>query len=189
MSHESPPTRRWTRIEYERMVEREIFRPDDRIELVDGHLFVKEPPHPSHATTVQLVAEALRGAFGAGWTVRTGLPLGLDDVSEPEPDVAVVRGSPRDYAADHPSQPVLVVEVSHSRLRFDRTRKRQLYARNGVPEYWIVDVNGRVLQVFREPGGAGRSATYRSVAILGPDAFATPLAASSTASHVSDLLP
>src|SRR2546428_2246808 len=94
--------RRWTRREYERMIDRGIFRPDDRLELIDGQMVVKEPQDSDHFTAILLVADTLRAAFGPGWLVRPRGPVALDDRSEPEPDVSVVQGSPRDYREGHP---------------------------------------------------------------------------------------
>src|SRR5918995_6305447 len=125
-------TRRWTRREYDRLVELGVFRPDERLELLDGVLMVREPQHAPHALVIRACEEALRVAFSAGWDVRVQLPIALDPHSEPEPDVAVVPGSFRDYPHEHPSRPVLLVEVSDTTLALDR-RKTGLYARAGVP--------------------------------------------------------
>lgn len=170
------------------MIDRGIFGPDDRLELIDGLLIVKEPQDSDHFTGIMLVAEALQKAFGPGWFVRPQGPVALDDRSEPEPDVSVVRGSPRDYRLEHPARPVLVVEVSKSRLRFDRLRKASLYARNGGEEFWIVNIVERVVEVHRDPA-PGRRARYHSVQRLGPDDHVTPLAAPAARILVADLLP
>src|SRR6185295_17651235 len=90
-------------------------------------------------------------AFGAGWVIRTQGPIGLDDDSEPEPDVAVVRGSLDDYRAAHPCRPALTVEVAESSLDVDRARKGNVYARAGLADYWIVNLIDRVLEVYRGP--------------------------------------
>ena len=79
------------------------------------------------------------------------LPVALDDESEPEPDACVVRGDPRDYRDAHPTHPVLIVEVSESRLGFDRAFKGSLYARAGIADYWVVNIRERQLEVYREP--------------------------------------
>ena len=185
-------TRRWTRREYERLVEAEILGPDDRIELLEGLLVVQEPQHSPHATATRLAQEALRAAFGPGWDVRAGLPLALGASSEPEPDVSVVRGSPRDFRDAHPTGAVLVVEVAQTSLRLDRTRKAHVYAKAGVPDYWIVNLLTGVLEVYREPVAidpARRRWEYRMVRSLGPDEFVTPLAAPHASIAVADLLP
>ncbi|WP_295440623.1 Uma2 family endonuclease [uncultured Thiodictyon sp.] len=79
----------------------------------------------------------------------------MDNRSEPEPDLCVVPGVPRDYANSHPTQALLVIEVSDSTLEYDRTAKAAAYARNGIPEYWILNVRGRVLEVLTRPGPHG----------------------------------
>src|SRR5207247_1680216 len=142
-------TRRWTRKEDDRLVELGVLHEDEPIELVDGQMVVREPKHTPHVTATAFVVEALRGAFGAGWWVRALEPVALDDDSEPEPNVTVVRGAPRDYLAEHPSRPALVVEVAQSSLAFDRRRKGGLYARAGIEDYWIVDLVGRALEFDR----------------------------------------
>jgi Uma2 family endonuclease len=103
------------RFQYSRLIDEGVLDEDDPIELLDGHLLVKEPQHSPHRTAVLLTAKALERVFGDGWFVQTQSPIILDDRSEPEPDVCVVRGAPRDYARAHPMHPALVVEIG-SRL-------------------------------------------------------------------------
>jgi Uma2 family endonuclease len=185
-------TRRWTRAEYDRLIEVGIFAPGDPVELLGGELIVSEPQGSRHYTTVCLVEETLRAAFGSGWVIRPQGPVALDDESEPEPDVAVVRGTVRDYSGEHPARPGLVVEVAESSLRFDREHKGNLYARARLDDYWIVNLVERVLEIYREPI-ADPSATYgwryTSRVVLGPEASATPLAAPATSIAVRALLP
>src|SRR5215470_11331227 len=100
-------TRRFSRAEYERLIELGVFQPGEPIELIGGELMVAEPQGATHYTAIRKTARALEMAFGPGWDVRTQGPIGLDEDSEPEPDVAVVAGSPDDYARAHPSHPVL----------------------------------------------------------------------------------
>src|SRR4051812_38316182 len=117
MIREAPVrTKRWTRVQYERAIDRGIFRDDERLELLDGVLVVKEPQGEPHAAAVDLVALALRRAFGAGWLGRQRVPFAWGPPSRPEPDVYGVRGPPRDYARVAPRQPALIVEVSQTRL-------------------------------------------------------------------------
>src|SRR3989442_10423608 len=185
-------TRRWKRVEYDRLIECGFFRPGDPIELVGGQLIVAEPQGSRHSATIRAVDEALRVAFGAGWDVRTQLPVALDEESEPEPDVAVVPGSFGDYAGGHPSRPVLVVEVSESSLAFDRAHKGSLYARAGLADYWIVNLIDRVLEVYREPGrdpNAPFGWRYQSTSAQAPEASVAPLASSYALVRVSNLLP
>ena len=184
-------TRRWRRAEYDRLVELGIFA-GERLELLDGLLAVRAPQGSSHAATVGQIGEALRSAFGAGWHARLQAPLALDDDSEPEPDVAVVAGEYRDYVTGHPATAALVVEVADSSLGLDRRLKVGLYARAGLPEYWIVNLVEGVLEVHREPRPQPETAhgwVYRSVEILRPPASVTPLGAPGSLIPVADLLP
>jgi len=183
---------RWTRAAYERAIEIGAFRPGDPIELLGGDLLVSEPQGSAHYTAVGLVEDALRAVFGSGWLVRSQGPIALDDDSEPEPDLAVTRGARRDYSREHPSRPVLVVEVAESSLVFDREHKGSLYARAGIADYWILDLVDRVLEVYRRP--IADPATrfgwrYASTEVLPPGSSATPLAAPAAHVAVSDLLP
>lgn len=182
-------TRRWTRAEYGRAVEAGIFREDEPLELLAGRLVVAEPKRRPHALATGLVADALRRAFGIGWYVQIQDPIALNPTSEPEPDVAVVRGAPRDYPREHPAHPVLVVEVAEWSLRLDRRLKSRLYARAGIPEYWILNLVSRVLEVHRAPRREGRRYTYGDIQVLGPEATVNPLAAPTARISVADLLP
>jgi Uma2 family endonuclease len=187
----SVKTRRWRRVEYERLIETGFFQPGDPVELVGGQLIVAEPQGSRHFAAVQAVEEALRGAIGRGWQVRGQGPLALDDESEPEPDVAVVPGTFRDYVAAHPSHPVLVVEVSESSLALDRDHKGSLYARAGLADYWIVNLVDQALEVCRDAGPDPTAAfgwRYRSVEVLRGEASVSPLARPGAAIRVSDLL-
>jgi Uma2 family endonuclease len=189
---ETMPTKRWTRIEYDRLIEKGVFGPKDRIELLGGLLVVREPQGGPHAMGVRMVEEALRGVFASGWDVRGQLPVALDDDSEPEPDVSVVPGSFRDYPRDHPARAVLIVEVAESSLRLDRGEKGSLYARAGVPEYWIVNLVDRVLEVYRDPAadlGAPYGWRYASVVTLRAGDAVRPLAALHSPVPVVDLVP
>ena len=185
-------TRRWTRKEYDRLIEIGFFDEDEPVELVGGQLIVAEPKGTGHSVALQLAAEALRRAFGAGWTVRVQDPIAPDDESEPEPDLAVVPGSPREYLATHPSRPALVLEVSDSSLAFDRRDKGSLYARAQILDYWIVNLVDRVLEVCRDPvlsADALYGWSYARVLRLGPEATISPLAAPAASISVTDLLP
>ena len=192
MARAEVKTRRWKRVEYERLIETGFFQPDDPVELVGGQLIVAEPQGSRHFAAIQAAEEALRAAFGPGWQVRGQGPLALDEESEPEPDVAVVPGSFRDYVGGHPSRPVLVVEVSESSLALDRDHKGSLYARAGIGDYWIVNLVDRVLEVYREPNpypAAPFGWRYGSAVVHGREASISPLALPSSHIRVVDLLP
>jgi Uma2 family endonuclease len=185
-------TRSWTRKEYDRLIELGVLHEDERIELIGGQMIVAEPKGTPHSTAVELTGEALRAAFGRGWVVRTQNPVALDDESEPEPDVVVVPGGHRDYLAEHPSRPALVVEVAESSLRFDRRYKGSVYARAGIADYWIVNLLERVLEVRRRPVAAPSAKfgwRYAGVKIVRAGGVAAPLAKPDAAIAVADLLP
>ena len=183
--------KRWTRLEYERLIDLGAFRPEERLELLGGQLVVREPQGRPHATGIRLVAATLRAAFGPGWTIEAQLPVALDDESEPEPDIAVLPGAPRDYLASHPTAPTLVVEVALVSLALDRGEKASLYARAGVADYWIVNLVDNVLEVYRAPVAdplAAHGWRYASTATLRQGDTVTPLALPDSVIPVSDLL-
>ncbi len=185
-------TRRWTRAEYDRLIAGGAFHPDERLELLDGHLVVREPQGSRHAVGVELALRCLQRACGPAWRVRVQLPLALDSNSEPEPDLSVVPGDPRDSSAAHPTDSVLVIEVADTSLAFDREHQGGLYARAGVADYWIVNLVDRQLEVHREPQAApllpcGRR--YGQCQVLGAEEFVCALAAPFARIAVADLLP
>jgi len=185
-------TRRFSRAEYEKLIELGVFQPGEAIELIGGELMVAEPQGAAHYTAIQKTAKALEAAFGPGWNVRTQGPIGLDDDSEPEPDVAVVPGGPDDYRRAHPSRPALTVEAAESSLGADRQRKGSLYARAGLPDYWVLNLVDRVLEVYREPApdsAAPFGWRYARSQVFDASARVTPLAAPGSSIPVSHLLP
>jgi Uma2 family endonuclease len=185
-------TKRWARVEYERLIDLAMFQPGDRVELVGGQLVVREPQGSPHAVAVRLAEDALRSAFGFGWEVRAQMPVALDDESEPEPDVAVCPGRPRDYLAGHPARPVLLVEVAETSLAFDREHKGSLYARARIPEYWLVNLVDRVLEVYCDPVPSAEAPygwCFSALLRLGAADSVSPLAAPQAHVAVADLLP
>jgi Uma2 family endonuclease len=113
------------------------------------------------------------------------MPLALDDTSEPEPDVAVVPGKARDYTFAHPTTAALVVEVADTSLALDRKTKQAVYARNGIPEYWVVNLQDHCLEVYRGPQGD----QYQFRTVLRHGETVAPLANPDRAIAVADLLP
>jgi Uma2 family endonuclease len=189
---ERPALHRWTRREYARLIDHGFLDEDDPIELLDGLLLVKEPQSSPHRTSVLLAAKTLEQAFGAGWFVQVQSPISLDARSEPEPDVCVVRGVPRDYLDEHPARPALIVEVALSGLRVARGRKAAAYARGGIADYWIVNLVDRVLEVHRAPARPGPARPrwgYAAITTLDAGALVAPLAAPAARVRVADLLP
>jgi len=185
-------TRRFSRAEYDRLIELGVFQPGEPIELIGGELMVAEPQGAPHYTAIRKMAKALEAAFGPGWEVRTQGPIGLDDDSEPEPDIAVVPGGPDDYGRAHPSRPVLTVEVAESSLAIDRHHKGSVYARAGLADYWVLNLVDRVLEVYREPApdrAARFGWRYARREVFEASARVTPLAAPGSIITVSQLLP
>ncbi len=185
-------TRRWTRAEYDRLIEIGFFQPGDPVELIGGELMVAEPQGAEHYTAICKCAKVLEAAFGPGWVVRTQGPLGLDDESEPEPDVAVVRGILEDYRRAHPSRPVLTLEVAVTSLAVDRGHKASVYARAGLADYWLLNLVDRVLEVYREPAPDATAAfgwRYARREVVAPPGWIAPLAVPAALVAVADLLP
>jgi len=183
--------KRWQRVEYDRLVELGVFE-GEPLELIGGQLVVAEPQGAYHAAAISAVDYALRAVLPPGWSVRLQSPVSLDDESEPEPDLAVVRGRPRDYRDSHPALPALIIEVAESSLGFDRANKSSLYARAGVPDFWIVNLVDGVLEVHRDPepeASASFGWRYRSITRLVPPATVVPLSFDTAAIAVADLLP
>jgi Uma2 family endonuclease len=184
--------RRWTRAEYDRMIDHGLLHEDDRVELIDGEILEMAPQLPRHSAMVAHVQKVLEAGFGSGYHARVQLPFALDPMSEPEPDIAVVAGVPRDYLDAHPHSAALLVEVAETTLRFDRSWKSSLYARAGIPEYWIVNLVDRRLEAYGEPApdpSARYGWAYRAVRHLQASDDVSPLAAPGTRIPVADLLP
>ncbi|MCG6941172.1 MAG: Uma2 family endonuclease [Thiohalocapsa sp.] len=176
----------WTRAEFEHLVGSGVLDPESRVELVDGEILDTPPQKSRHATAVQLIDDAVRAAFGRHCSVRARLPLAIDGYSEPEPDIAVVTGGPRDHRDAHPATALLIVEVADTSLAFDRTRKLALYARNAIPEYWILNLVDAVLEVHRDPTGDA----YATRSVLAPAERIAPLQApAQPAIAIADLIP
>lgn len=183
--------RRWTRQEYERLVDLGAFEREP-VELLGGQLIVAEPQGSYHVTAVGMIGSRLGTVLPQGWIVRMQAPLALDDESAPEPDFAVVRGTWADYREAHPTSAALLVEVADSSLAFDRDKKGSLYARAGVADYWIVNLVDRMLEVYRDPGPdptAAHGWRYRSRLTLSPAETLAPLALPTVRLSVSELLP
>ena len=136
------------RSDYDRMVELGLFE-DERVELLHGMLVAMSPQDALHADVIGRLNRCLVPALLGRALVRVQAPLAVSDESEPEPDVAVVPEG--DYSAGHPQTALLVVEVAGSSLKKDRGVKARLYAAAGIPEYWLVDLERRVVEVRTRP--------------------------------------
>ena len=141
--------------EYHRMGEAGILTEDDRVELIEGELVAMSPIGSDHSGTVNALNHLLVMAVHGRAVVAVQNPVILDDHSEPQPDFAVLRYRDDHYrrATPRPEDVVLIVEIANSSLNYDRAVKRPLYARRGIPEYWIVNVQGGEVEVCRNPVG------------------------------------
>jgi Uma2 family endonuclease len=160
--------RRISRREYGAMVEAGIFGPDDKVELLDGVLVNVSPQGWQHAAVLSWLTNELVRALDRTYMVRPQVPFAADDWSEPEPDVAVVRHDPN--RKEHPSEVLLLIEVADSSVRYDRNAKYSIYARAGVPEYWIVNVDVMTVEVYTQPSPTGFASkqTLRDGDVLRP---------------------
>ena len=183
------PTRRlWTRESYHQAAEAGIFEPDEKLELIEGDILTLSPVGSQHSITVLRTFQFLAKAFGSGYHVNIQQPIALNDLTEPEPDVIVARGESGHYEDHHPSpeELLLVVEVSDTTLQFDRIRKAALYSANGIPEYWLVNLPQRQIEVFRQPAS---DPNYQFIEILGEDQILSPLHAPNATIQIAELLP
>lgn len=170
------------RSEYERMVELGLFE-EERIELLRGSLVTMSPQGVRHALVLQRLTHALVGALGDRFWVRVQLPLAASEVSEPEPDVAVVPRGSSDH--EHPTAALLVIEVAETSPRKDRDVKARIYAEMAVPEYWVVDLAHDEVLVYAEPDAG----TYATVRTARADESLTPHALADVVIAVASLLP
>ncbi|HRJ41073.1 MAG: Uma2 family endonuclease [Caldilineaceae bacterium] len=180
----------WTKDEYYKMAEIGFFD-GKRVELIGGQVLEMSPMLSGHATATMLVAEALRKAFASRHFLRVQLPLSVSEISDPEPDVAVIEGTIRDYRDAHPTTAALVVEVADSSVDYDRTDKASLYASAGVGDYWVVNLPQRRLEVFRSPipdTSQPFGYSHASRTIFAETEQVQPLAAAGVV-QIADLLP
>ena len=186
-----PHVHQWTHDEYYKMAEAGLFD-GKHVELIEGRIMEMSPMGSTHATGVSLAGDKIRSVVGPGFLIRSQMPLDLGDLSEPEPDIAVVGGTARDYTKAHPKDAVLIVEVSESSLDYDRTEKASLYAAAEIPDYWVLNLIGRRLEVRRDPFPDAKELYgfgYKTVMILEAGDFVSPLAAPQSSIAVADLLP
>lgn len=157
------------RSEYERIIALGLFE-DERVELLRGVLVTLPPQLAPHASTIRKLTNLLTVRLGRRFELSIQSPLALSDDSEPEPDVAVVL--PGDYDAEHPRTARLVIEVSDSTLKKDRS-KAAIYAAAGIGEYWIINLVARTVEVYTSPDGDryATSRTLRAGEVLRPAAI------------------
>jgi Uma2 family endonuclease len=169
------PRRRFSVSEYDRIAEAGILKPTERVELIDGEIIVMSPTGSRHAACVDRLSTWLHDLLKARAILRVQGPLRLDDLSEPEPDLVALRPRSDFYASGHPGAGdcYLVIEVCDSSASYDRGTKLPLYARAGVPEVWLVDLNRELVESYRGPLGElyTENRTLPRGQSLAPEAF------------------
>ena len=150
-------THRFTVKEYDAMIEHGILTTEDRVELLNGEIICKMPKGPKHASCNDDASDFFKEMLGTRVVVRSQNPLVLDEFSEPEPDLLLVRPPRSIYRERHPTPDdvFLVIEISDSTLSLDRNAKALAYARAGLPQYLILNVAGRVIEDYRDPAPDG----------------------------------
>ena len=149
--------------EYHRMGEVGILGERDRVELIEGELVAMSPNGSYHTGTVNRLTHSLVHAVGDRAIVSVQNPVRLDDLSEPQPDFALLRPRADFYRDAHarPADVLFLIKVADTSLDYDRAVKRALYARHAIPEFWIVDLTSAEVEVCREPGADGYAAVVR----------------------------
>jgi Uma2 family endonuclease len=146
---------------YHSMIESGILTEEHNLELLEGWLVEKIGTTPTHSVINEIIGDLLRAILPDGYVVTIQQPITTAD-SESEPDVAVITGKRRDYLTQHPlaDQVQIVVEVANTSIKQDRNIKQRIYARAGIPTYWLVNLEARKLEVYTLPGGSGATARY-----------------------------
>jgi len=172
------PLHRFTLEEYHWLIEHGFFQPEDKVELIEGYLVEMSPLYPPHAAAVDALMEELISKTSQRVRVRIQQPITLPtQATEPEPDFVLAAKS-ENYRKKHPypADIILVGEVSDSTLAYDRGKKAQLYAEAGIREYWIVNINDSVLEIYRNPTGQGTHAGYQTKLTVTAEEEVAPLA-------------
>ncbi|GMU55905.1 MAG: hypothetical protein AMXMBFR33_50510 [Candidatus Xenobia bacterium] len=183
--------RQFTVDEYNRMAETGVLREGERVELIEGVIVPLSAHNPTHSDAVASTTTVLVIAFGKDHFVRVQLPLEVSGISEPEPDFTVVPRKGARMGQRQPCWAPLVIEVANTSLAYDRTEKASLYARAQIPDYWILNVADRQVEVYREPaedpsGFFGWK--YQSLTILRPGQTVTPCALTAAPLDVEEML-
>lgn len=179
---------RWTAAAFNELGDQGVFEGRRPI-LLDGVILEQGPMKPPHADALELVDAAIRTAFGTGWRFRGQSPFDVGAYTNPMPDLAVVAPGPR---GEHPKTAAFIVEVADSTMMTDTTTKAELYTSAGVPEYWVLDLVGRRLLVFRHPEPLPKelgATTYREHSAHFSQEQVAPLAVPDRPIRVADLLP
>lgn len=140
--------------QYQQMIAEGILNDEEKVELLEGYMVPKMPRNPPHDGTIQVINKRLARYLPAGWDIRVQLTLALTD-SQPEPDLAITRGDETTYLTRHPivSDVGWLIEVADSSLLRDQRDKTRIYARAGIPIYWIINLVDRRIEVYSQPSG------------------------------------
>lgn len=182
---------RLTVAEYQRLIREGVIKHSDRVVLLEERLVAVPVRSPAHDGTLQVVQHRLADVVPSGWRCRVRLSLELLD-SQPEPDLCLVRGTSRTFLTRHPTPAdvALVIEVADSSLLRDQRDKTRIYARAGLPLYWIVNLPDRRVEVYANPSGPVGVPQYGTFATYQPgDAIPLPLDAATVSVTAADLLP
>ena len=165
----------FTVAEYDRMIQAGIFAEDDRLELIDGEILTMSPIGSRYAACVRRLQRFFTQQLGDQVFADVQNPLLLDDSSEPQPDVVLLKDRADLYATEHPrpGDVFLVVEVADTSVAYDREVKVPAYASGGIPEVWVVDLTSAVIEVYRTPSANGyrEVTTWRGTELIAPLAF------------------
>ena len=171
--------------EYHHMIEAGTLGEDDHVQLIGGAVVAMTPQGPAHALVIQNLTRLVAQGLAADLALRPQLPLTLPGDSEPEPDLAVVRLADARSREHHPRTALLVVEVAGDSLRLDRQTKAALYARAGIPEYWIVNLAESTVEVHRDPDA--ETGTYRAKAVVSSEGTLASTSVPGLSVDVADL--
>ena len=147
---EEPKQFKWTKKEYHYLAELGLFE-GKRTEFLEGEIIEMPTMNSPHATALELTQEILRDAFTRDFSIRNQSPIDFGDEFEAVPDIAIVRGTARDFKDAHPQTADLLIEISDTTLSYDRNRKASLYAKHNILDYWILNLKNRTLEVYRSP--------------------------------------
>ncbi|HEX3149645.1 MAG TPA: Uma2 family endonuclease [Gemmataceae bacterium] len=182
--------KRWTVDEFHDIYSLPKFA-NRKLVLLDGEILEMPNPNAPHDSGLGLAIATVTSLFGPGFWVRGQMALRLSQATDPMPDIAVVPGSPRDYP-QQPTTALLVIEVSDSSVSIDTGIKAQLYAAVGIADYWVVDLNNKLVIVHRDPRpdpNSPHGVSYANVTSVTASQSVSPLAKAGSIVNVADLLP
>ena len=182
-----PQTHRFTVQQYYQMGAAGIFDEDARVELIEGEIIEMVPVGAAHAAIVDRLTHLFASKVKERAIVRVQNPVRLSDLSEPQPDIALLEFKSDYYSEAHPGPGdiLLVIEVADTSLKYDRGRKIPLYAQMGIREVWLIDVSGRSVEVFRAPAGS----SYTDIATLPAGEQAAPQALPDIQIGIEEIVP